>query len=90
MGLHALGDSAWLFKTDGSSSEKKLGLILRLRRLLELNPMAPLITAFRASVLGQQPIEWLSLSIAGALSLALFAFGCFYFRKVEDRFADII
>ena len=43
MGLHALGDSAWLFKADGSSSEKKLGLILRLRRLLELNPIAGIV-----------------------------------------------
>jgi KipI family sensor histidine kinase inhibitor len=35
MGLHALGDSAWLFKAGGSSAEKKLELILRLRRILE-------------------------------------------------------
>ena len=39
MGLHALGDSAWLFKADGTSAERKLGLILRLRRILESNPI---------------------------------------------------
>ncbi|MBG7608741.1 MAG: 5-oxoprolinase subunit PxpB, partial [Verrucomicrobia bacterium] len=43
MGLHALGDSAWLFKASGSSSEKKLELILRLRRLLELNPIPGIV-----------------------------------------------
>ena len=43
MGLHALGDSAWLFKVGGSSSEKKLELILRLRRLLELNPIPGIV-----------------------------------------------
>lgn len=43
MGLHALGDSAWLFKAGGSSSEKKLELILRLRRLLELNPLPGIV-----------------------------------------------
>ncbi len=43
MGLHALGDSAWLFKADSASSEKKLALILRLRRLLELNPIPQIV-----------------------------------------------
>jgi len=43
MGLHALGDSAWLFKAGGSSPEKKLELILRLRRLLKLNPIPEIV-----------------------------------------------
>jgi KipI family sensor histidine kinase inhibitor len=43
MGLHALGDSAWLFKANGSSTEKKLELILRLRRLLKLNPIPEIV-----------------------------------------------
>lgn len=43
MGLHALGDSAWLFKADGSSSDKKLGPILRLRRILESNAIPGIV-----------------------------------------------
>ncbi len=43
MGLHALGDTAWLFKAGGSSPEKKLGLVLRLRRLLELYPITEIV-----------------------------------------------
>ncbi len=43
MGLHALGDSSWLFKAGGSSSEKKLELILRMRRILELNPIPEIV-----------------------------------------------
>lgn len=43
MGLHALGDSAWLFKANGSSPEKKLGLILRLRRILESSPIPEIV-----------------------------------------------
>lgn len=43
MGLHALGDSAWLFKANGSSPERNLELILRLRRLLELNPIPEIV-----------------------------------------------
>ncbi|MEI7686375.1 MAG: ABC transporter permease [Planctomycetota bacterium] len=80
----------WMFATPSVYMQVKPGSLGAWEPLLELNPMTPLIAAFRAAVLGQEPIEWLSLGIAGALSLALFAFGCFYFRKVEDRFADII
>ncbi|MGJ8644030.1 MAG: 5-oxoprolinase subunit PxpB [Luteolibacter sp.] len=43
MGLHALGDSAWLFKASASSPEKNLELILRLRRLLRLNPIPEIV-----------------------------------------------
>jgi KipI family sensor histidine kinase inhibitor len=43
MGLHALGDSAWLFKANGTSQEKKLELILRLRRILKLNPIPEIV-----------------------------------------------
>ena len=43
MGLHALGDSAWLFKADASSPEKKLELILRLRRILRKNPIPEIV-----------------------------------------------
>ncbi len=43
MGLHALGDSAWLFKAGGSSPEKKLELVLRLRRVLEFHPIPEIV-----------------------------------------------
>lgn len=43
MGLHALGDSAWLFKANGETLEGKLGLILRLRGLLESNPIPGIV-----------------------------------------------
>ena len=57
--------------------------------LLVANPMTSLISAFRASVLGG-PVPWLGLGIAMATAVLVFLLGCLYFRKVEDRFADII
>ncbi len=39
MGLHALGDSAWLFKAGGANTQQKLQLILRLIRLIERHPI---------------------------------------------------
>ena len=43
MGLHALGDTAWLFYAGGSSSEKKLELVLHLRQLLERHMIREII-----------------------------------------------
>ena len=39
MGLHALGDSAWLFKAGGETAQQKLLLILRLIRLIDRHPI---------------------------------------------------
>lgn len=60
-----------------------------LKGLLALNPMTPLISAFRAAVLGGT-IPWLPMGIASLSGVVMFVAGCLYFRKVEDAFADII
>lgn len=57
--------------------------------LIAANPMASLVTTFRAAVLGG-PVPWLGLLWAAAVGGVLLLAGCLYFRKVEDRFADII
>jgi lipopolysaccharide transport system permease protein len=59
------------------------------RWLINLNPMAGLITAFRSSVLNT-PILWSDLVISVAVSIALFIMGIVYFTRMERRFADII
>jgi len=49
MGLHALGDTAWLFKAGGSTPEAKLELVLRLRRLIRRNlipEIVDIVTSF--------------------------------------------
>jgi lipopolysaccharide transport system permease protein len=60
-----------------------------LRLSLVLNPMTGLISAFRASVLGGD-IPWGRLAASSACAALMFVAGCFYFRRVEDSFADII
>jgi lipopolysaccharide transport system permease protein len=60
-----------------------------LQTLLAINPMTGLIGAFRAAALGG-PIAWEQVGTS-ALGVVLLLFvGCLYFRRVEDRFADII
>ena len=60
-----------------------------LRLWLALNPLVAPIAAFRACVLGG-PVPWDGLALSAAAAVALFVFGCLYFRKVEDEFADKI
>lgn len=59
------------------------------RSLLALNPMTGLVAAFRASCLGGE-LPWSQLALSSLAVVALFAAGCFYFRKVEHSFADVI
>lgn len=60
------------------------------RWILSLNPMGGIIEAFRASVLGHQPINWSLLVISSVIAALVFISGLFYFRKVERSFADVI
>src|SRR5262245_36685350 len=57
--------------------------------LLAANPMNSLVETFRAGLLGG-PIPWAGLGVAAAAAGGVFLVGCFYFRRVEDRFADIV
>jgi lipopolysaccharide transport system permease protein len=55
----------------------------------QFNPMSGLVASFRAAVLGG-PLPWHELALSATLAIAFFLVGCYYFRLVEDRFADII
>ena len=59
------------------------------RWLINLNPMAGLITGIRSSLLNL-PVSWPDMMISGTISMGLFVIGIFYFKKMERRFADII
>jgi len=56
--------------------------------LLAINPMAGIIDGFRAALLGR-PWNLTALGISTASALLFLAFGLFYFRRTERRFADV-
>jgi lipopolysaccharide transport system permease protein len=58
--------------------------------LLALNPMGGVITAYRSSILGHQPIDWMLLGISIVMILGLFFSGLYYFRRMEKTFADVV
>jgi lipopolysaccharide transport system permease protein len=60
-----------------------------LKALLWLNPMTGLIGTFRSACLGE-PIALRTIALPAVFALALAVGGCYYFRRLERRFADII
>jgi lipopolysaccharide transport system permease protein len=58
--------------------------------LLALNPMGGVIHAYRAALLGHQPIDWGLLGLSALIIIALFIGGLYYFRRMEKVFADVV
>ena len=57
--------------------------------LLPLNPAYGLIVNFRAAAVGSG-FDGYALAVSGAVSVVGLLVGCFYFRRVESGFADVI
>jgi lipopolysaccharide transport system permease protein len=60
----------------------------RYRWALALNPMFGIIDAYRSAILGK-PWDLVTLAISTIMTMALFVFGLFFFRRTERRFADM-
>lgn len=57
--------------------------------LLALNPMTGIVDAYRAAIL-DKPFAWGHLAVSLCVSVIVFLLGAHYFRRVENRFADIV
>ncbi len=65
-------------------------LLAKVRLLLQrLNPVNSLIVSFRKLALGEE-VPWESLGVSAAIIGVFVAVGVYYFRRVEDSFADVI
>jgi lipopolysaccharide transport system permease protein len=58
--------------------------------LLLFNPMSGVIKAYRASILGHQPIDWAFLGLSTVIIFVIFITGLFYFKRMERVFADVV
>lgn len=79
----------WMFATPTVYMQPDAAAGGVMQALLVLNPLTALIANFRAACLGM-PIEWGPVGIATVAVILVFLAGCFYFRRVEDDFADVI
>jgi lipopolysaccharide transport system permease protein len=60
-----------------------------MRKVLALNPLVGLFSAFRGCIFNT-PVNGWEVALAVVETLALFFFGLLYFRQVEESLADII
>lgn len=59
------------------------------RFLYSLNPMVGVIEGFRSIFLHTVPMPWIYLLNGSVISILIFLFGLFYFKRTERHFADV-
>jgi homopolymeric O-antigen transport system permease protein len=79
----------WMFATPSVYMQPKKDADSLVQTVLAFNPVNAFVAAFRNAVL-TRTIDWGSVALAGVSAAVAFLLGCFYFRKVEDQFADFI
>ena len=79
----------WLFGTPSVYMRLETALAGKYGAFLSANPMTWLIASFRDACTGR-PIHWGQFTLAATFSVVVFFAGCFYFRRTEKKFADII
>ncbi|MCF6291686.1 MAG: ABC transporter permease [Desulfobacterales bacterium] len=58
--------------------------------IMALNPMAPVIEAFRYAFLGSGTVSFSSLAISGVTTLVVLAIGIILFSRIEKSFMDTV
>src|SRR5262249_38391602 len=83
------GVQLWMFATPCIYLDAADVVGPRGQMVLPLNPVYGLILNFRQAIL-DGPLDLYALTVSSAVSVGLLLLGCFYFRRVERGFADII
>ena len=79
---------AWLFVTPIAYPSSLLSEPWR--TLYGLNPMAGVVEGFRWALLGTDTAPGPMTIVSAAVALTLFVSGAFYFRRMEQSFADVL
>jgi lipopolysaccharide transport system permease protein len=62
----------------------------KLHLVFALNPMAGVVEGFRWAIFGERGVDLLSLTISTVATVVVLVSGLFYFRRMEQRFADVV
>jgi lipopolysaccharide transport system permease protein len=79
---------AWMFATPIAYPSSLLDEPWR--TLYGLNPMAGVVEGFRWALLGTETAPGPIVFVSAFVALAMLVSGAFYFRRMEDTFADVI
>ena len=58
--------------------------------IFALNPMTGVVEGFRWAILGKGGLDGTSVAISSAVTLVALISGLFYFRRMEQQFADVV
>jgi lipopolysaccharide transport system permease protein len=61
----------------------------KLKIVLTLNPLTGIIENFRSALVGRE-MNWSSLAISAAITLVLFVWSAYAFKRMEKTFADLV
>lgn len=64
-------------------------ILTKWRWIFALNPLAGIIEGYRAALLGKR-FDWVTLCISGVITVVLFVYSAYAFRRMEKSFSDII
>jgi lipopolysaccharide transport system permease protein len=62
----------------------------RFRLVYSLNPMVGVIEGFRSALLDTNPMPWDLIGVGAIVAFVLLLSGAFYFRRMEQNFADVV
>lgn len=79
---------AWLFATPIAYPSSLLDEPWR--TLYGINPMAGVVEGFRWALLGTETAPGPIVLVSAVVAVAVFVSGAFYFRRMEDTFADVV
>ena len=80
--------SAWLFMTPIAYPSSLLSEPWH--TLYGLNPMAGVVEGFRWALLGTDTAPGPMTLVSAVMAILIFIGGAFYFRRMEDSFADVL
>ncbi len=79
----------WLYATPIAYSASGIHSTA-LHALFALNPMTGVVEGFRWALLGTHELDVLSLLISAGITALALVGGLYYFRRMEQRFADVV
>ena len=79
---------AWLFVTPIAYPSSLLPDSLQI--VYGMNPMAGVVEGFRWALLGTDTAPGPMLIVSSVVALLLLVSGAFYFRRMENTFADVV
>lgn len=78
----------WMYATPIAYSSSLIPENWRL--LYGLNPMTGVVEGFRWALLGMQTSGGIMIAVSAAVVVVMFISGLYYFRRMENNFADVI